>query len=440
MTDPNVPDSRRGRVLAGKYELAELIGSGGMSHVYRATTGGEDVAVKFLQRVHSSSEEIRERFRREAMALSRLRHPGVVSLLDYGDDGGELFIVMDLVRGRSFAEELADAGPAMPLDRIYRIFDQLLSILHVAHAQGIVHRDVKPSNVMILPGDRAMLLDFGLARIIVGIDEKLTATGHVHGTASYMSPEQCRGEEVDGATDVYAVGAMLFETIAGQAPFDGNSGAALMAAHIFADVPRISSRGAGRDVPPALEAAVRSALEKSAALRPSAEALRQHLRDVEQGTDTVSLGEVGALARTRGASLPRDQRGLTDGVSPLATTLTAAVGGRVLVDIRDGARAAAIQSALGVAGVSSVLAPDAEEVARQPPGYDVVIVSAREGTTARIAAIAAMPGHPRILVVDVADATMTSAVIRAGASDMTTDGAADADLARRVQRLLRRRR
>jgi len=285
-------DARLHTTVGGKYLIDETIGHGGMGTVYRASHRelGGPVAVKFLHPMFQGEPELRARFRREAVALARLRHPCSVSLLDFGEDGAsEPFIVMELVRGLPFSAALASAPGGMALPRIAEIFDQLLGVLDVAHGMGIVHRDIKPSNVMLLETDHLKLLDFGLVQL-PGMDvDEVTATGIVHGTPDYMSPEQCQGDPTGPPTDVYAAGIMLYEALTGRQPFEGRSAAGLMASHVFVDVPPMMSRSLGRAISAPLESLVRCAIAKSAGDRPTATEFRRELASILRGTDTSSL-------------------------------------------------------------------------------------------------------------------------------------------------------
>jgi eukaryotic-like serine/threonine-protein kinase len=227
---------RVGTVIAGKYRVQEVLGRGGMGDVYSGIDEelGGRVAVKFLHRMFGNDSDLRARFRREAQALSRLRHPGIVSLLQFGEHEEELFVVMELVTGKALSDLLDEAPLSVPF--VATVFSELFEILEFAHEAGVVHRDVKPSNVMVLPGNRVKLIDFGLARL-PETQEKLTRAGVVHGTPEYMSPEQALGENVEAPGDIYSTGVLLYECLAGDGPFEGGSAAMLMSQHLFGDPP-----------------------------------------------------------------------------------------------------------------------------------------------------------------------------------------------------------
>lgn len=420
-------EQRLGLVVGGKYRVEEVLGAGGMGAVYSGVDEelGGAVAVKFLHRVYGRDPSLRARFRREAQALSRLRHPGIVSLLQFGEHDEELFVVMELVTGKPLCH-LIDDGAVLSIPFVVTIFAELLAVLEFAHEQGVVHRDVKPSNVMILPGDRVKLIDFGLVRLPES-QEKLTTAGIAHGTPEYMSPEQTQGEEAEAASDIYSAGVLLYECIAGEGPFDGGS-AMLMTQHLFVEPPLLKTRGHKRDVPTALESIVRRALAKKAHERPTAAAMRAELLAFLKGTDAVSLTERGVEARQRDAALDREERALTD--RPRAAALGTSAEGHVSVQVRDPARAAAIRSALGASGIAS-----AAEGSDLAPTIAALVVSAADGPE-----IARPRPDVPVLVIDVDGTEATVRAIRAGASDVALKGTSDSKVAAQVARLLRRKR
>src|SRR3989440_12727639 len=209
-----------GEVLSAGYELEELVGSGGMSSVYRAHDRLLDrkVALKILHEQYTADDQYVERFRREARAVASLSHPNIVTILDRGEDEGRQFIVFELVEGRTLAEILQEEG-RLPVRRALEIAIQVARGLAFAHEHGLVHRDVKPQNVILNGDGRAKVTDFGIAR---SLDvQGVTQTGTVLGTSNYIAPEQAQGGTVDGATDVYSLGVVLFELLTGDVPFPG---------------------------------------------------------------------------------------------------------------------------------------------------------------------------------------------------------------------------
>ena len=214
------------RVLAGRYALEDEIAVGGFARVYRATDRrlNRPVAVKMLDagRVATADPAAKQRFVREARSSAGFTHPHAVTVYDAGEAEGELFIVMELVDGPSLAEAMADRGQFAESDAV-RIANQVLSALGAAHATGIVHRDVKPANILLDARGDAKLADFGIAKRFDDLTDSLTATGLIVGTPRYLSPEYARGEPISPATDIYAVGVILHEMLAGAPPFADES-------------------------------------------------------------------------------------------------------------------------------------------------------------------------------------------------------------------------
>ncbi len=215
--------------IAARYELGERLGSGGMSTVYKATDEvlERTVAVKVLAEHLSDDEKFVARFRREALAVAKLVHPNIVQVYDTGVDGGRHFIVMEYVEGRSGAQLLQRSGKLDP-EIAVEIAAEACAGLEYAHKQGIVHRDVKPGNLMVIGGpaggDEKMtvkIADFGIAR--ASEQTRLTQVGSVVGTAAYLSPEQSRGEEATGISDVYSLGVVTYQMLTGRLPYEGNS-------------------------------------------------------------------------------------------------------------------------------------------------------------------------------------------------------------------------
>jgi serine/threonine-protein kinase len=252
-----------GEVIAGRYELQELLGSGGMSSVYRAhdTLLERDVALKVLHEHHHEDEEFVERFRREARAVARLSHPNIVTVIDRGEDEGRQFIVFEYVEGQTL-KDILEAGP-LDIRRALEVTIAVARGLAFAHEHGIVHRDVKPQNVLLNEDGQAKVTDFGIAR---SLDvEGMTQSGTVLGTSNYIAPEQATGRPVDVQTDVYSLGVVLFELLTGEAPFSGESFVAVAMQHVHEPAPRVLDRR--RDVPTQVAHAVERALEKDPADR-----------------------------------------------------------------------------------------------------------------------------------------------------------------------------
>jgi eukaryotic-like serine/threonine-protein kinase len=286
--------------LSGRYETGEKLGTGGMSNVYKATDRilERTVAVKVLAEHLSDDERFVARFKREALAVAKLIHPNIVQVYDTGVDDGRHYIVMEYVEGRSGAQILQRQGPVEP-EIAAEIGIQACAGLDYAHRRGIIHRDVKPGNLMVVGGPvgggetSIKLTDFGIARAIE--QTRITQVGSVVGTAAYLSPEQVRGEEATPATDVYALGVVLYQFLTGRLPHEGSSLAEL-AVRQQNEKPLPPSTYNG-EVPEALGGAVLRALEGDRNRRyASADELAQGLRLGLEGEDVTLPMEEGTSA------------------------------------------------------------------------------------------------------------------------------------------------
>jgi serine/threonine-protein kinase len=249
-----------GDLLADRYELEELVGSGGMSSVYRAHDGVLDrpVALKVLHERLTGDREYLERFRREAQMVAGLVHQNIVTVIDRGEDGGRPFIVFEYVGGENLKQLVARDGP-LPVVRVLELGVQIARGLAYAHENGYVHRDVKPQNVLLNGDGEAKVTDFGIARSL-DVEHGVTQTGAVLGTSDYIAPEQAQGRRAGERTDVYSLGVVLYELLTGAPPFSGENFVAVAMQHINEPVPPVAEQRP--DVPPRLDAAVRRALAK----------------------------------------------------------------------------------------------------------------------------------------------------------------------------------
>jgi hypothetical protein len=285
------------RMLGDRYELSSALGSGGMATVFAATDRvlGRPVAIKLLAEKYAGDDKFVTRFQREARSAANLNHRNIVSVYDTGDTDGQHYIVMELVKGETLADLLRREGPLSPT-RAARIGSAVSRALQAAHDQGLVHRDVKPGNVMITPAGDVKVMDFGIAR--AATDDTLTQTGIVLGTASYLSPEQSRGDPVDHRSDVYSLGCVLYEMLTGQPPFSATSPISVAYKHVN-ERPRPPSDINGA-VPPGLEAVIMRALEKDPASRfTSAEDLGDALTGAAADETTEPLaGDTAVLPAT----------------------------------------------------------------------------------------------------------------------------------------------
>ena len=303
-------------VFNGRYALQRQLARGGMADVFLAHDELLDrpIAVKVLFPEFASDPAFVERFRREAQAAANLNHPNIVGIYDWGQENGTYFIVMEYIEGRSLAEILRSEGPIDP-DRAVEITADVAAALSFAHRGGLVHRDVKPGNVLVTPSGQVKVADFGIATAANAGDANLTKTGLVMGTATYFAPEQAQGKPVDPRSDLYSLGVVLYEMLAGEAPFKGDNPVAIAYQHVQQPPPGLRARGV--PVPEALEAITVKLLAKNPAHRyPGADDLRADLRRYRDGMHRL------AQANAAAANLP----GVHSVAAAPATTAMAATG------------------------------------------------------------------------------------------------------------------
>ncbi|HUP82927.1 MAG TPA: Stk1 family PASTA domain-containing Ser/Thr kinase [Candidatus Limnocylindria bacterium] len=286
-----------GQVLAGRYKLVELLGQGGMATIFRGhdTQLGRDVAVKVLRAEYGRDPAFVARFRQEAQSAAALSHPNVVQVFDYGMEAGDPFIVMEMIDGGDLAVVLTERGAFEPLAAA-RIAQQIFEALDAAHGRSIVHRDIKPTNVLLTTAGRVKVADFGIARAFS--EAQLTMPGTTLGSVHYFSPEQARGEMVTTASDVYSAGLVLFEMLTGKRAWTGDSAGAVAVARLAGDPAAPSSLRSG--VPQILDIAVRRALARVPADRPTAgdmaALLGRFIADPEGATAGPPPAGIGAAA------------------------------------------------------------------------------------------------------------------------------------------------
>ncbi|MDM7855068.1 Stk1 family PASTA domain-containing Ser/Thr kinase [Cellulomonas sp. MW4] len=290
------------RILAGRYEVGELIGRGGMAevHIGHDTRLGRTVAIKILRSDLARDPSFQNRFRREAQAAAALNHPAIVAVYDTGEDivteatgvvAHVPFIVMEYVEGHTVRDILRD-GSAVPIEEAVEITAGVLSALEYSHHAGIVHRDIKPANVMLTPTGAVKVMDFGIARAVADSAATMTQTQAVIGTAQYLSPEQARGEQVDARSDLYSTGCLLFELLTGRPPFTGDSPVAVAYQHVREIAPVPSAFAS--DVPESLDRVTAKSLTKDRDARYSTAAeFRSDLEAVLRG-GAVAAPAVGA--------------------------------------------------------------------------------------------------------------------------------------------------
>ncbi len=299
------------RVLGGRYRIVRHLARGGMAEVHlgRDELLGRTVAIKVLSPELSHDQSFVERFRREARAAAGLNHQNVVSVHDFGQDGGSYFIVMEYVEGPTLGDLIRRQGPMEPAEAV-RIAVAVAGALAVAHAQGVIHRDVKPANVL-LAGDAVKVADFGIARATEA-QQGLTRPGMVLGTVRYLSPEQARGAALDHRTDIYSLGVVLYEMLAGEPPLPDDDPVAMATRQRNGEgLPPPSSRNPR--VPPALDAVVAKAMSPDPAgryrsaqeLRAALLAVAAVLPDPDPDPDTVGLTFDLKVRQTKNRQEPR---------------------------------------------------------------------------------------------------------------------------------------
>ncbi|MGI6597625.1 MAG: Stk1 family PASTA domain-containing Ser/Thr kinase [bacterium] len=251
-------------MLANRYELMEKIGEGGMAVVYktRCTFLDRWVAIKILRDQYANNPEFVDRFQREARAAARLAHPNIVSIYDVGEDQGRHFIVMEYVQGENLKDYLSRRGPLTP-QTVAEMGQQVAAALAHAHCRGIIHRDIKPHNLLVSPEGQVKVTDFGIARAAAA--SSLTETGVVLGSVHYFSPEQAQGGAVDARSDIYALGVVLYELLTGEPPFTGDSPIAIALSHLDSEPPAVAELCP--HVPEDLEQAIMKAMAKDPAHR-----------------------------------------------------------------------------------------------------------------------------------------------------------------------------
>ncbi len=422
--------------IAGRYRLQHELGRGGMGVVWAAHQEdlGRDVALKILGASLEHDPRARARFEREARVASALDHPGAVRVFELGECEGRLFLAMERVWGaplrarlevgtrvthpsRGGAAPLATM-PATPLslDESLEIAWQIADVLWAAHRADIVHRDLKPENIMLETADaKVRLVDFGLAFLSGGTGtSRMTAEGVVAGTPAYTSPEQARGGAVDGATDVYALGCVLFEMISGRPPFLG-ADAEVLTRHMYAPPPPLRSQGA--PLPASLEALVARLLDKRADARPTALEAREQLADATgqegRGRSREDAHVLGRAARM----VPAPPEGAPEAAAPGEVALYGGVHPDLFL-------------ALGAAGLTPYVVGEGEEV-----GQPAAVFLASDATE-RLGSLVALA--PVVCEANASDVSALRALIRAGASDVVPSPAQASEVVRRLLRAIRR--
>jgi len=314
------------RVFSERYELNHLIARGGMAEVYRAHDRLLDrpVALKVLFPELSIDRSFVERFRREAQAAANLSHHNIVPVFDWGEDTGTYFIVMEFIDGRPLSSILKSAGP-LTAERTADIGSHVAAALGYAHKHGVVHRDVKPGNVLITDDGHVKVTDFGIARAM-NTEESLTQTGAVMGTATYFSPEQAEGLGVDARSDIYSLGVVLFEMVTGRPPFLGDSPVAVASKHVRDHPP--APRELNPQIPPTFEAIILKSMAKDPAHRyATAEELRADLLRFNEGRSVLAMEDATAMIGVAGVTAAVATAGGMDETRAVGAVAASGTGG-----------------------------------------------------------------------------------------------------------------
>ncbi len=292
MTNSNIP------LVNDRYRVERSIGRGGMAEVFLAHDLLLDrpVALKVLFPEYAIDPTFVERFRREAQSAAALTHPNIVAVYDWGKVNATYFIAMEYVEGKTLATILKERGRLSPIHTC-DVIAEVASALSFAHENGVVHRDIKPGNILIGTSGQVKVADFGIARALgTGVDEALTEIGSVMGTATYLSPEQAQGAQPDPRSDIYSLGVMMYELVAGKAPFVGESAVAIAYQHVH-NIPT-PLRDLVADLPRGFESVVAKCMAKNAARRyENATLVREDIRRIIDGTETLALNEARGVAK-----------------------------------------------------------------------------------------------------------------------------------------------
>ncbi|GAB2456093.1 serine/threonine-protein kinase [Streptomyces incanus] len=401
-------------LLAARYRLEELLGRGGMGEVWRARDEvlGRPVAVKLLL-AGGIDPSAAARFRQEAQTTARLSHPNIVAIYDFGQADDRLYLVMEMVQGHSLADRLASAGALTPRE-VAAIGSQTASGLAAAHRQNVIHRDIKPANLLTAPDGTVKVVDFGIARLADDTAAGLTSAGMIVGTVSYLAPERALGTDAGPASDMYALGCVLYELLVGHPPFRADTPTALLYQHVQ-ELPA-PPRSMGAELPPELEQLVLALLAKEPEARPDAEQVadwlsapgRSSAAATAQLTPPPSSRPAAAVGRTAVLPTPatrrsrrRDSRSRTIAISGLAAAALATAG--YLLFQPDSAQVAAADSpATTQEATPSTTAPAASSPAASA-------ASPPPSPSAAVDTPAALSNDPGVLLAQVSQELSTAA-------------------------------
>ncbi len=436
MNDP-FGDQMTGKLLAGRYELIRVIGDGGMGIVYRAKDKrlGRDVAVKLLLPRWSQDKATRARFVREARVAAQLKHPNAIEVFDFGEFEGSLYMVLELLRGRTLFDYMTEHLP-LQLERVTQIGYRIADVLVAAHGASLVHRDLKPENVFLEgsgDSERIVVMDFGLAFIAearVAIDRRLTKEGIIGGTPYYMSPEQARGRGIDRPSDIYSFGCMLYELLTGSVPFEG-AATEVVSAHMYREPDDVRYLRPG--CPVGLAELVMRMMAKQADRRPTADAVRKRLAAL----DATALT---SRERARDATYlsTREQRMVSE-VKPQPDRRTSMHSDQAYIaKVADGL---AREAAVGVVGdladdVLSGLVSNGISTIRFTGDTSAIAAVLAVAPSAEALAPLTATGLPVVVACDTSDMSNVTAMLRAGVSDVVPTPVDAAGVARKLWRAI----
>ncbi|TDK24623.1 serine/threonine-protein kinase [Arthrobacter crusticola] len=363
-----------GITLGGRFQLTERIAIGGMGEVWKARDKvlGRVVAIKILKEEYSGDPAFLNRFRAEARHTALLNHEGIANVFDYGEEGGSAYLVMELVPGQPLSAVIEREGVLSP-DRALSIIGQTATALAVAHRQGLVHRDVKPGNILVLPDGRVKITDFGIARLADQVP--LTATGQVMGTAQYLAPEQATGQQATGSSDIYALGVIGYELLAGRRPFSGESQIAIALAQVNDAPPPLPEH-----IPHPVRALIASMLAKDPSDRPGdAESLSRAVDAIRAGSIRAAEAAVPGMLLFGGdteatAAVPRQDTAATRAVPAPSTSAMPTVAAAAAVPAAAGTGSLAASRDWTEEEVEPEIPQEREERRRKPWLLPVIIL------------------------------------------------------------------
>jgi serine/threonine-protein kinase len=418
-----------GEVISGKFQVERIIAQGGMGVVYACTHLHlkRKVALKILHAHLVKKDSSMERFRREAIVLAKLDNPHAVRIHDFGIHHGMPYIAMEFIDGIELADVLAEQG-FLSLPRIVHMVDQTLDVLSSAHQLGIIHRDLKPANIMLCKTeskeDFVKVVDFGIAFLRDQDEPRMTQLGHVHGTAAYMSPEQCRGLDLDARSDLYSLGCVIYELISGKPPFVSDGSIEILSAHLYREPMSLRQAFPAREIPVAIEAFVMRALAKQREARfASADEMRKELARAHQESGLRK-------ARPPRPLMPNHvfEWSMGDADSPPIALIELSM---------DAASRDILLTTLGASAVKSVRIEPTDSLA----GYGLVMVLAQEGQQglAVCKKLLRVPNSPPIVLCGPEDdLELMTTSIGIGIHDYVPLPLDPSDVARKVVRILRR--